>query len=492
MFCEKCGAKNNKDAKFCGSCGHKISANESKENKTSKKNNKSEIIKNQKEKIKSLPKKSKIIMVIVFIIIIISIVVLSILLNNPVKKIEDSLESYYKNYSSNNNKELIEMGKILKNNKENEKVLKNIKETTHKIMEKWVKNFNKEYKDKEELLESYNKVSGALKDIYNYYNGLEYMLNKDLYNNYYNELQELNSSKHHYLTAKEYENKGNEEYNTYFHYQKVIENDCYYKEASKYVNEYVKDEMSKLKEKAEEFIKINDNSTNMEIYNCYVEELKYLESHKTSNNIDLSSTEDYKNIYESATSKIIEYTKKIAEEHEKNDKIEEAIKIIADSLDLFKYNSNEYKELEELKKVYEDKKPVKLTSMNQESKSSSVSKSLWGKRINDNDYEHYISFAFEGENSYISYNFKKEYKRLKTKIIREEDWKKNLNGYFVITADGKEIYKSSVITSSSDLNPDIDLDISDVEELKIEFITESKSEGWTRNYIYLVEPYLYK
>ena len=102
------------------------------------------------------------------------------------------------------------MGKVLKSNKNNEKVLNSIKETTHKIMEKWVKNFNTEYKDKEELLEAYNKVSNALKDIYEFYNGLEYMLDKDLYNSYNNELKELNSSKHHYLTGKEYENKKDE------------------------------------------------------------------------------------------------------------------------------------------------------------------------------------------------------------------------------------------------------------------------------------------
>lgn len=488
MFCEKCGAKNSKDSKFCGSCGHKISNIELKE--TTNKNNK--ILKEQRDKIKELPKKNKIIMGIVLIITIIAIIILSILLNNPVKKIEDSLESYYKNYQPTNNKELVEMGKILKSNKENEKVLKSIKETTHKIMEKWVKNFNTDYKDKEELLESFNKVSGALKDIYNYYNGLEYMLDRELYNNYNKELQELNSSKHHYLTAREYQNKENEEYNVYYHYQKVIESDCYYKEASEYVNNYVKEEIKVLKEKAESFIKISDNSTNLEIYNCYVEELKYLKDNKTSNNIDLSSTEEYKNIYANVSVKIVEYTKKIAEEKEKENDIDGAIKIIDDSLKLINSDTDEYKELENLKKQYEDKKPEKLTNKHRVSKSSSVSPSLWGKEINGVDYEYYISFAFVGKSGDITYRLNKEYSRLKTEIVRGSDWDNEFNGYFVITGDGKELYKSSVITKDSELNPNIDIDVSGIDDLKIEFITESKSEGWSNFYIYLVEPYLYK
>lgn len=489
MFCEKCGAKNNKDSKFCGSCGHKISNEEIKDKKINK--NK-EVIKEQTNKIKELPKKNKIIMGVVLIITIIAIIVLSILLNNPVKKIEDSLESYYKNYQPNNSKELVEMGKILKSNKENEKVLKNIKETTHKIMEKWVKNFNTDYKDKEELLESYNKVSGALKDIYNYYNGLEYMLDRELYNNYNKELQELNSSKHHYLTAKEYQNKENEEYNVYYHYQKVIESDSYYKEASEYVNNYVKDEIKALKEKAESYITINDNSTNLEIYNCYVEELKYLKDNKTSNNIDLSSTEEYKNIYTSVSNKIVEYTKKIAEEHEKNADIDSAIKIIDDSLKLINSNTDEYKELEDLKKQYEDKKPEKLTSKYRVSKSPSVSPSLWGKEIDGIDYEYYISFAFTGKTGDITYRLNKEYSKFKTKIVRGSDWDKEFNGYFVISGDGKELYKSCIITKDSELNADIDIDVSGIDDLKIEFITESKASGWNSFYIYLVEPYLYK
>ena len=128
MFCEKCGAKNNKDAKFCGSCGHKINSNEDKEKRNTKKiPDPEKVVQETKEKIVTLSKKNKIIMGTVLIITVIAIIILSILLNNPVKKIEDGLESYYKNYQNNHNQELVEMGKVLKSNKENTKVLTKIK-----------------------------------------------------------------------------------------------------------------------------------------------------------------------------------------------------------------------------------------------------------------------------------------------------------------------------------------------------------------------------
>ena len=131
MFCEKCGTKNKPEAKFCEKCGHKI------ELKKSQKNNNALI-----NKFKSLSKQNKIVMLIVLTITIIALITLSILLNNPIKKMEDYLLSYYDNYSENNNKELIEMGKILKSNRNDEKILNKLKNTTNLAMTRWVKNFN--------------------------------------------------------------------------------------------------------------------------------------------------------------------------------------------------------------------------------------------------------------------------------------------------------------------------------------------------------------
>lgn len=481
MFCEKCGTKNTKGAKFCEKCGNKIEIIEEPKKKEQKTNS----------KLKGLPKKTKIIMGIVLVILVVAMITLCILLNNPVKKVEDSLTSYYNNYSENSNKELVEIGKVLKSNKDNEKVLNQIKETTHKTIEKWVKNFNTEYKNKEDLRKSYQKAEGALRDIYQYFNGLEYIIESDLYSEYREELSTLYNSKTNYFTGKEQEEKKNEYY-AYYYYQKVVEKDNYYKESQKFINDFVKEEITDLKEKAESLIKINENSTDEDILNGYLEELEYLEQNKTSNNIDLSNTEEYKKLYEEATSKVLEYTKKIVEEKNKNEDYAGALKIIENTMSKLDRDSNGYKELEELKKNDEDKMPDTLVEKYRVSSSSGASYASWKKEIDGKEYDSYVRFSFNGNTEQITYRLNNEYKKLKTTIVRGEDWDKSFTGYFVIYGDGKELYKSDAITKSSELKESINIDVTGIDDLKIEFVTTSKPSGWDSFYIYLVEPYLYK
>jgi len=483
MFCEKCGTKNEKNAKFCEKCGHRIVQDLKKE--TNKTDN---TIKN---KLESIPKNTKIITGVVLIIIIIAIITLCILLNNPVKKVEDNLENYYANYKENNNEELIEIGKVLKSNKENEKVLNNIKETTHKAMEKWVKNFNTDYKDTEKLNESYKKVYGALKDIYDYFNGLEYMLDHELYNEYYENLIKLYNSKEAYLKAKKYEAEDNEYY-AYYYYQKVEEEDNYYKKAQEYIKKYVKDELKAFKEKIEEIIELEESATEEDKLNAYINQIKYLKNNKTSNNIDLSSTEDYKKYYEEASKKIVDITKRIVKEYAENLDYAKAVKILETSLENLNKDSDFYKELDKLKKENEAKMPESLLSKYLVSSTAGSGASKYTKTINDKDYDSNISFEFEGKTQSRVYRLNGEYKKFKTTIVRGSDWDKDFTGYFVITGDDKEIYKSAEITKTGELISVIELDVTGVDDLKIEFVTKSEPDSWDSFYIYLVEPYLYK
>lgn len=484
MFCEKCGTKNETSAKFCEKCGNKLEPKE--KNKATQKTQENKWL----EKIKNLPKKTKIITSIVLLVVIIAIIILGILLNNPIKKVEDGLAKYYDNYVENNNQELIEIGKVLKNNKENEKVLNNIKDTTHKIVDKWVKNFNTEYKNEDNLEKSYKRVMGAIKGIYTYFNGLEYMLDYENYSTSQTELSQLYNSKYYYLKGLEYEAEENEYY-AYYNYQKVIENDCYYKKAQEFITNYVKDEMDSYKNDVEAILKIDENSTNEDILNNYLEQIKYMNNHKVMNNIDLSVTEEYQKLYKNAASKVLEYTKKIITDLEKESDYNQIVKLLKNDLQYISQENDTYKELEDLKKQYEDKLPDSLLDKYRVSYSKART-SRYKKTIDGKEYDSYISFSFEGENQNIVYRLNGDYKKFKTTIVRGENWDKSFTGYFVISGDGKELYKSDAITKSSDLKSSIDLDVTGVDDLKIEFVTTSKASGWDSFYIYLVEPYLYK
>ncbi|MBE6154978.1 MAG: hypothetical protein E7163_05385 [Firmicutes bacterium] len=477
MYCDKCGTKNKKNSKFCESCGNKLKLN----NKNT----------NFVDNFKMIPKNKKIGMGIAIIIIILAIGILSILLNNPLKIVEDKLGEYYENYSENSKNELVDIGIILKNNKNDKKLLENIKNNTHKEIKKWTKNFNTDYKNQNKLNEAYTKLVNALEDIYDYFDGLEYMLDYDLYTELLKEAKELYNSKKYYLTGKEYEKKS-DEYYAYYNYQKVIEGDSYYNKAQEYVNNYLKDKLKNYKEKADEYIKDIDKLTTDAALEAYISHLDYIIYNSITDNADLSVTDDYKRMYENAINKVMYYTKKLVDELEEKNEFDEAISAVKKSLDCLPEDIDDYKELEKLKKELENKLPDSLISKDKEYFTGGIKEINYKKEINDVEYDGTLGFVSEGDTVGVTYKLNKDYKKFKTSIVLSKDWDTNISGYFVIKGDNKELYKSPNISLNSSFERNIELDVLGIDDLKIEFITISESNELPYFYIYLVEPYLYK
>ncbi len=469
MFCKFCGKKNPKEASFCGSCGKPI---------LKTKNDDSSPFRFFKE----LPKKNKIVMLSVSLVVIVAFITLAILLNNPLKKLEDSLARYYDNYNENiNNKELMEIGKIISSNKDKPAVLNNIKETTKHITSIWVKNFNTSYKNRDLLDEAYKKVSKSLNSLYNYYNGLEYILSYELYSKYMDELDMLYNSKKAYLEALEYDNK-NDQYYAYYHYQKVVEKDSYYYLAKQYIDNYIKDEINAFKDKIKNIVDTSNVGSEKEKLDIYLNGIDYLNNNKKVNNIDLGATDDYKKLYEDLVKKIVATIKVIVEDIEDYKKCLEVIEKAINKVDK---DMNGYKELEALKKDYEEKKPESLLGK-LVSSTNGFSESKYARVIKEVEYANNLAFKFN--NSLVSgvYRLNKEYKSLKMRLIYDGDLIENIKGTITIYGDGIEYYKTSNIF---DIN-DIEINVTNIDNLKIEFLGEDSQNS--NVYIYLVEPYLYK
>lgn len=482
MFCGKCGTKNKEEAKFCEKCGNKLEES----TKPKKENQK---IKNIKVKIEKIPKKIKVGIGIAIIIIIATIITLSILLNNPVKKVEDYLTSYYDNYKEDyNNSELIKIGDILKSNKEKKDTLNSISKQIEKTINNWVKNFNKSYKDEDELTKEYKKLYDVLKEIYSYFNGLEYVLTYEEYYDYYEEIYNLYNSKMNYFKAEE----ANDDYDKYNYYSKVIEEDSYFEKSQEFVNNYLKEELDTIKKETDELIDLGENATNEEWLNAYISQIEYLEENRYKNSVDLSTTEEYQTIYNNAVKKIVEYTKAYAKDLESNLKTNDVMDMIEKSMDILEYDSDEYNELKDLQTSYEDKLPDSLISKYLVSSTSGTNDSSYKITINDKEYDSYVSFAFKGETVNRIYRLNNEYKTFKATIVKGPDWDSDFEGEIIIYGDDKELYHSGKITKTGEIKSEINIDVTDVDDLKIEFVTDSKTDSWASFYIYLVEPYLYK
>lgn len=482
MYCETCGTKNDSDAKFCFKCGKKLVNN--------KKPN--QFLNNLKDKIKSIPKRIKIAMASFIVVVIALIIILSILLNNPVKKVENYLRDYYDNYTEKKDyDELIEIGKIIKDNKEKNEKLEGIKKQASKTINNWVKNFNKAYKDQDELKSNYTKVSGVLDAIYKYYQGLDIMLDKETYLAYKKEIEELYASKTSYFKSLEYDD---DNYQRYYYSEKVIEADSYYTEAQNTISKFLEDEIKNLLLEAEKLININDDTSNKDKYEDYLEAIEYLKENKYSNNLDLSSSEQYKNKMNEYTEAMLtnlkEYTKELIDKAE----IKEAVNVVGNAMKNFTQDSDQYKELETLLEEYKGKLPTNLFKMYRVSISSSIYETSYKTEINDKSYEGALRYRFNGKTGEVTYRTNKEYTRFRTRIVIGKDWDKDFKVTVKISGDGKELYKKENITKETEISDIIDLDIKDIDDIKIEFITTSgggyNSGGY--RYLYLVEPYLYK
>ncbi len=482
VFCEKCGTKNDSNSKFCEKCGGSLKS-------TNSSNKPNQAMENIKGKVNKIPKKIKIGIGIAALLLVIAIVSLAILLSNPVKKVENYLTSYYDHYEEDyGNDELVKIGEILRNNKDNEDKLESISNQIDKTINNWVKNFNKSYSSEEDLEEAFNKLYDVLREIYTYFNGLEYVLTYEDYYTYYEEIYDLYNSKENYFKGEE----ASSDADKYSYYSKVIESDSYYDDANEFVSNYLSEELGELQTNAEEITNLGEDATNEELLNAYIKQLEYLEENEYQNGIDLSTTESYQTLYNNAVSKIVEYTKAYAEELNKNLETNSVMDMIENSMEALEYNSDAYKELEELKASYEDKLPDKLASKYLVSSTSGTGDATYQITINDVEYDSYVRFNFEGETVNRVYRLNNEYKTFKATIVRGPDWDPDFSGEIVIYGDDKELYRSGVITKTNELNGEINIDITDVDDLKIEFVTESEPDGWSNFYIYLVEPYLYK
>ena len=294
MECKNCNFKNKDSAKYCEKCGTLLKETKIKEP-----------IKKPKKK---LPLGLKLGTILVIIIVVLAIILLSILLKNPLKEVEDYISKFYATYNTdlsykdeNNIDELIKIGNILKSNKNNEKVILKIENEFNQALKKWVANFNTTFKNQTELENSYQKVEGIIKSVYNYFNGSAIMSYKE-YRNYIKQIEALYKSKINYLEALELT-----KIDAYQKYKLVIDTDIYYQKAQEFINDLLKTGLEEIKE---ELIKLgyDASSSTKEKYTSVIKQLEFLRDNKIKDGIDYSDSLDYQEILTNLEKETLEYS----------------------------------------------------------------------------------------------------------------------------------------------------------------------------------------
>ena len=167
------------------------------------------------------------------------------------------------------------------------------------------------------------------------------------------------------------------------------------------------------------------------------------------------------------------------------------LKYVDESLKYVKENSDGYNKLKEYYDKYKDKKPDLLVLQSVVDYDYNTYGYNTSKTIKDVEYNSYLAYLIYGKTLQRTYNIDKKYKTLKSTIVTDGRWPKKFEGKVKIYGDDKVIYTSKTIKNDTK-NIDINVDVTGVKNLKVEFTTKSSESSWTSYYIYLVEPYLYK
>lgn len=440
MIC-KCGFNNKKTSKYCEGCGKRL-----------KKCNKSFIY-----------------IGIALLFLVIVFISLALIFNKPTIKVEKELNHYYMHYniSLENEKELEKINKILVKYENDKDMLMKIKDIINKEINSWEKEFNIEYKNAEELDNAYKKIYGAIEEVYKYFNGFKLIEYED-YNLKSTKIYELYKSKNNYLKGINAKN----EYDKYYYFQKIVEDDVYYKKVIDFINNYVSGEIESLKKELEKF-DVNKESLS-EKYNVYLDMIKYLYEHKKSNNIDLANSSLYKDLYNDIFKKLVDVSKKYLEELVEEELLNKTREVINN---IKEYKPQDKEEIDKLIEELESIIPISLLDLKRTLITSNVSVSKYGIMINNKEYGSYIAFGSKNK-EVISYNLNKEYTTLKFKIVNN-----NLNGNLIVYSDDKKAYETSQFNEEV-----ISINVKDVKNIKIEYNSNINSN----ENLYLIEPYLYK
>ena len=330
-----------------------------------------------------------------------------------------------------------------------------------------IDNYNKEYESIEELDNSKNKIESKI----------SYLLDnislsiKDKKEGYIVTINNLYDSKVSYIKALNYFSE-NDYNNAYEYFNNVIKSDSYFNDTT-----------SKIDIMFESVIdNIVDVASNMNVEEAldkaiegYKNIINYLNEQKENTEFNIMISKKYSDILKHNLNKLkevyINYAKKLREEN----KIDEALKLVDEAITILTKNEVDSKELIDLKDEYSKMQPVSMYDMEYVSVGSSFKKELNISDINNDNYPKAISVI--NSNSSITYNLNKEYKYLDISIAigKEVNEKKKNYGRLKIYSDNKVIYDSKDITKDFK-KKNLNLNVSDCNNLKIEYTTSSSKQ----------------
>ena len=423
-----------------------------------------------------MKEKGKIFIYIGLIIISILIIVL-ILLNTIFYDYKGKFNTYLNNYYTINVNDLSDINNLILRYKNNTSRTNNITQLLEEDIEKRINDFNTSYKN----IDTLSSQKDILKEKIIYLldtlpDSINLKLKKD---HYIKLIDNLYNSKEYYLKGLEFFNEN--DYNqAYDNFKNVITTDSYYEDTTNKIDgcfdleiKNIKDELDNMEDENEEQLKINTKKFN------------YLIEKKNNVIFDLTKSKTYTNLLNEVVNKLIEEYINISSEKADNNEYDDASSILSEGINLLTKENIDASKLITKKDEYTLMKPVSLIDIDSQINGEAIKEKYAITDKDNNTYSNAIN-VYKNSNSSIIYNINKEYKYLKATLNISDQVEKNKRyGKVKIYFDDKEVYSSSDITSNFQ-KKDIKLELTDVNNVKIEYTSNNASNSSSDILIFII------
>ena len=411
--------------------------------------------------------------IIISCLAMISLIFLNTIFYDYKGKLQDSLDNYYSS-EENNVDSINSIINRYKNNTSKTKVVDDIIESD---VNNRIKIFNTIYDTKEQL----EKAKDQLLDKLDYFFNNIKLDFSDKKEGYLVSVNNLYESKSNYLVALNYFEE-NDYNNAYEYFNKVIKSDSYFDDTTTKIDIMFENVIEQI---TNGLSGITISETVDGAVTSFKNAINYLNEQKDSTKFNLNISKTFSETLKSYLDKLkvayVNYAKKLREDN----KIDEALKIVDEGITILSKNEYDSKELIELKDEYSKMLPINMYDLEYISVGTSFNKDLNIADINNDNYPKAISIS--NTNGSITYNLNKEYKNLSiTLSLGKEVNEKNKNyGKIKIISDNKTIYDSKDITKNF-AKKNLKLDVSNCNNLKIEYTTSSSKQTTKSDIIVMV------
>ena len=409
-------------------------------------------------------KKNSLIIYIAGIVISLTIIIL-ILFNTIFYNYKGKLHNYLDTYYSQSNNDISNINKIIDRYKNNTNKSNSVSEILESDINHRIEKFNTEYENIDELNNNKDKLIDKFDYFFDNLSSISLIDNKDTVTSKINKLYE---SKKSYLTAISYinENNYNEAYNNFIN---VIEDDSYYEITTTKIDEMFNNEIYSLEEEIKSILKFDKNISREDKLDKYKKALQYIANKKKNIAFDISKSKSFNSIKEDIENNLSDIYLSMVEEYENNNKYNQAIELLTESINLLNDNGLDATKLIEKKDDLNKMQPISLTSIESKKEGSSIKEELAISDKNNDAYAKSITF-YKNNKSGITYELNKEYKYLTgtLNICKDVSQKKKNYGKIIIYGDNKKLYTSSDFNTQFK-KKNIKIKLDDINTLKIEY-----------------------